>query len=147
MNILVRDALSSDLDAIADLLGLLFAEEAEFSPDKRKQLAALETVLSDPDLGFIAVADHERSCVGTVMILYSISTALGGRVGILEDMIVAPDVRRTGVGRQLIDFALSRAKREGCLRITLLTDSDNERAHRFYAQAGFARSSMVPFRR
>ena len=147
MDILIRDALKSDLDTIADLIGTLFAQEAEFSPNKREHIAALEAVFANADLGFIAVADYKQSCVGTVMILYSISTALGGRVGVLEDMIVVPALRGTGVGQQLIDFALGRAKKAGCLRITLLTDSDNERAHRFYEQAGFTRSSMVPFRR
>ncbi|MFT4561181.1 MAG: ribosomal protein S18 acetylase RimI-like enzyme [Gammaproteobacteria bacterium] len=147
MNIIIRDALERDLDAIADLLGVLFAQEMEFSPNKQKQIAALKTVLSNAHLGFVAVAEHEHSCVGTVMILYSISTALGGRVGILEDMIVGPDIRRAGVGRRLLNYALNRAEKAGCLRVTLLTDSDNERAQRFYQQAGFSQSSMVPFRR
>jgi GNAT superfamily N-acetyltransferase len=42
--------------------------------------------------------------------------------------------------------AIDLAKREGCLRITLLTDRANDPAIRFYQRQGFALSSMIPLR-
>ena len=44
-------------------------------------------------------------------------------------------------------YSLDLAKQNGCKRITLLTDFDNDGAHRFYQQHGFIRSSMVAFRK
>jgi ribosomal protein S18 acetylase RimI-like enzyme len=50
------------------------------------------------------------------------------------------------VGSKLIEFALSYAEQQGCTRVTLLTDHDNQAVHRFYQQHHFSRSSMVVFR-
>ena len=101
---------------------------------------------SDLNLGDILVARDNGELIGMVNLLYTISTALGARVGLLEDMVVVSSVRGSGVGSQLIEFALSFAQEQGCKRITLLTDKDNEGAHKFYQKHGFSRSSMVPFR-
>ncbi len=79
-------------------------------------------------------------------LLYTVSTALGARVGILEDMIISKDYRSQGFGSKLINFAIEFAKENGCKRLTLLTDTDNISAHKFYADKGFSRSSMIPFR-
>ena len=81
-----------------------------------------------------------------VNLLYTVSTALGSRVAILEDMVVSPKIRGQNVGSSLIEYALDYARKQGCQRITLLTDSDNIAAHRFYERHGFSRSTMVPFR-
>ena len=79
-------------------------------------------------------------------LLYTVSTALGARVALLEDMVVAPDARGAGVGSALLAHAISFARKQGCRRITLLTDGANDAAQRFYARQGFGPSSMVPMR-
>ena len=84
--------------------------------------------------------------VGMVSILFTVSTAEGGRAAWLEDLIVHPVWRGQGVGRQLLDQAIGEAKAAGCLRVTLLTDQTNEAAMKFYRRAGFGRSGMTPFR-
>ena len=82
-----------------------------------------------------------------VGLLYTISTALGARVALLEDMVVAPAWRNAGFGSQLLEAAIAQARQAGCQRITLLTDDINTDAQRFYGRHGFTRSPMVPFRR
>ena len=84
--------------------------------------------------------------VGMVNLLYTISTALGRRVAILEDMIVDPNFRASGFGAVLLEAAIQQATKEGCGRITLLTDHDNTRAIRFYERKGFIQSPMIPLR-
>ncbi|NQY93466.1 MAG: GNAT family N-acetyltransferase, partial [Campylobacteraceae bacterium] len=84
--------------------------------------------------------------VGMVNFLYTISTALGSKVAILEDMILDKNCRGQNLGTTLIDFALATAKESGCKRVTLLTDEDNTQAHKFYENKGFEKSSMVPFK-
>jgi len=74
------------------------------------------------------------------------STALGGRVALLEDMVVRPDARGRGAGSLLLRAAVEFARAAGCLRITLLTDADNAAAQRFYARHGFGQSAMIPMR-
>ena len=92
------------------------------------------------------MAKDAGQIIGMVNLLYTISTALGSRVAILEDMVVAPQNRGLGVGSALLKYAIDFAKQKGCKRITLLTDNDNEAAHGFYQQHGFTESSMLAFR-
>ncbi|MBT8445584.1 MAG: GNAT family N-acetyltransferase [Gammaproteobacteria bacterium] len=143
----VRRAVREDVDAMADLLALLFAQEAEFTPDHEAQSAALANIVSNADQGFALVAEGDGDYLGMVSILYTLSTALGGRVGILEDMIVAPAARGARVGEALLERAIAMATDEGCLRVTLLTDADNDQAQRFYERHGFSASAMRVFRR
>jgi ribosomal protein S18 acetylase RimI-like enzyme len=81
-----------------------------------------------------------------VNLLFTISTAAGGRAAWLEDMVVHPSYRGRGIGESLLRHAIDEARALGCSRITLLTDQTNGSAIRFYERAGFVRSQMVPFR-
>ncbi|MDD2853290.1 MAG: GNAT family N-acetyltransferase [Desulfuromonadaceae bacterium] len=81
-----------------------------------------------------------------VNLLNTVSTALGERVAILEDMIVDPDNRGGGEGSHLLTGAIELARKQGCLRITLLTDRANSGAIRFYERHGFNLSEMVTLR-
>lgn len=92
------------------------------------------------------VAREGDQIVGMVNLLFTISTALGERVALLEDMVVSPAGRGIGVGTKLLSEAISYARVQGCKRMTLLTDRSNESAQRFYAKQGFVVSSMVPMR-
>jgi GNAT superfamily N-acetyltransferase len=92
------------------------------------------------------LARHEGQVVGMVNLLFTVSTALGARVVMLEDMIVSPEARGKGVGARLLAAAVSYARAEGFKRITLLTDRSNEIAQAFYGTQGFEASAMVPMR-
>ena len=130
------------------LLGILFTQEADFTPDPRKQERALRQILAHSDSGTLLVARQASGAViGMVSLLYLISTACGGRVALLEDLVVDPALRGGGIGQRLVDAAIAHAEAVGCHRITLLTDNDNHAAQRFYARAGFRPSAMRVLRR
>ena len=63
---------------------------------------------------------------------------LAGETGELYTLYVAPAHRSTGAGRALTDAALDRLRAAGYRRVVLWTLTDNARARRFYAKAGFA---------
>ena len=106
----------------------------------------LRAILADPDAGRALVLRDGAAVVGMVCLLFLPSTALGGRVALLEDMVVRPGRRGQGAGSRLLEAAVATARAAGCLRITLLTDGDNAAGQRFYARHGFRRSAMVPMR-
>jgi ribosomal protein S18 acetylase RimI-like enzyme len=81
-----------------------------------------------------------------INLLYTVSTALGARVAILDDMVVLPQFTGLGAGSKLLQAPIAHARASGCKRITLLTDGDNEAAQKFYSNHGFTASRMVPFR-
>ena len=142
----IRSAAERDIPALSRLLAQLFAQEAEFTPDAAAQARGLAAIISDDCAGRILIAEDDGRAVAMVNLLYTISTALGGRVAILEDMVVDVSVRGRGIGSRILTAALETARAGGCLRVTLLTDHDNKRAHSFYECHGFAQSPMVPFR-
>jgi GNAT superfamily N-acetyltransferase len=142
----LQTAVSSDIPELCLLLDSLFSQEAEFKPDIELQALGLGAIIVGDGIGDILVAKDAGQIIGMVNLLYTISTALGSRVAILEDMVVAPQNRGLGVGSALLKYAIDFAKQKGCKRITLLTDNDNVAAHGFYQQHGFTESSMLAFR-
>ena len=142
----IGPAAKKDLAQLVDLLGVLFAQEADFVPDAVKQRRALEMILADPRVGRIYVAREGGRVIGMASTLYTISTAEGGKAAWLEDMVVLPDCRGRGVGAALLAHAVVGAREAGCLRLTLLSDEDNALAHGVYAAEGFQFSGMRPMR-
>lgn len=139
-------ATASDIPALCELLSLLFSQEADFQPDEEAQRRGLTQILTNPDVGLILVARQKNQIVGMVNLLFTVSTALGQRVALLEDLVVCPTQRGKGVGSKLLQHAIETAKLHDCHRITLLTDLANESAQRFYRKHGFSFSAMIPMR-
>jgi GNAT superfamily N-acetyltransferase len=136
----------ADLDELVHLLNVLFTRDIEFEPDYIKQRIGLELIILNPEIGEILVMKMDGKAIGMVSLLYSISTALGGKVATLEDMVIAEEFRRKGLGAELLKEAVSFARKRGCLRLTLLTDFNNDTAIKFYERAGFNLSKMIPLR-
>ena len=84
--------------------------------------------------------------MGMANVLFTISSAMGGFVILLEDVIVHPDFRKLGYGTQLIEYVIDFAKRKDFLRITLLTDRISAESQRFFQKMDFVHSHMVPMR-
>lgn len=142
----ITPANASDIPALCELLAILFSQEADFKPDYEAQSRGLARIISSPEVGLIVVARQDGQVVGMVNLLYTVSTALGDRVALLEDAVVSPNARRAGVGSLLLEQAIQFARLNGCKRITVLTDRDNESAQRFYRKHGFGFSAMIPLR-
>jgi len=146
IGMLVDNATAADIPALIDLLSILFSQEAEFRPNADAQQKGLARIIANPEIGAVLLARQGNQVIGMVNLLFTVSTALGERVALLEDMVVLPASRSTGVGEKLLSEAISFSRVQGCKRITLLTDRSNESAQRFYAKQGFVESGMVPMR-
>ena len=142
----IEKATPADIPALSELLSALFSQEAEFTPNSEAQAKGLNQIIGNPEVGAVLVAREGGQVIGMVNLLFTVSTALGGQVALLEDMVVSSQARGAGVGSELLDHAISFARAQGCKRITLLTDRENESAQRFYGKKGFVVSGMVPMR-
>ncbi|MGC2165502.1 MAG: GNAT family N-acetyltransferase [Gallionella sp.] len=137
----------ADLSPLADLLAELFTQESDFFPDREKQLSGLRTILSEPVLGRLFVLRVNGNVAGMANALITVSTAEGGRVLILEDVIIGRAFRGKGMGKQLVEAVLRWAEAEGMRRVTLLTDNDNSAAQHLYRKLGFVTSDMQVMRK
>ena len=124
----IEQATTEHIPQMADLLAVLFSEEAEFRPDREKQIRGLRMIIDAPERGNIFVATEEDEVVGMVSLLFTISTAKGAPACWLEDMVIRPDRRGMGIGTRLLQHAVAYAKSHGFTRITLLTDRTTRRA-------------------
>jgi ribosomal protein S18 acetylase RimI-like enzyme len=146
-NLDFRIATLEDIPVLCELLIQLFSQEVEFIPDYKKHEKALEKIIKDENIGDIFVTLQNEKVIAMVNVLYTISTALGEKVAILEDMVVFSSKRNQNIGSSLIEFTLNYLKENLFKRVTLLTDSDNFNAHKFYEKQGFNKSSMIVFRK
>jgi GNAT superfamily N-acetyltransferase len=142
----IEPAKADDIPHMADLLILLFTQEADFRPDRAKQERGLRLLIESPSTGIMFVAREGNEVVGMVSLLFTISTAESGPACWLEDMVVRPDRRGGGFGSRLLQHAIDYARIHRFSRITLLTDKVNDGAIRFYERHGFVESAMTAWR-
>jgi ribosomal protein S18 acetylase RimI-like enzyme len=102
----------------------------------------LRLLARDPDALIVAV-DGE-TVVGTIVVGWD-----GWRAHVYR-LCVAPEARRRGIARTLVDAARRRADAVGAVRLDAMVHSENTAAVEFWAAAGFrvegddARWSGVP---
>ncbi|MEI8019255.1 MAG: GNAT family N-acetyltransferase [Schlesneria sp.] len=142
----ITPATLSDVPQLVELLNLLFTQEADFTSDREKQERGLRLIIESTHVGVVLAARDGDQVIGMVSLLFTVSTAEGGPVCWLEDMVVRPDRRGGGLGSRLLQIAIEYARSHGFARITLLTDQLNAGAIRFYGRHGFIESEMTALR-
>lgn len=82
---------------------------------------------------FVALADGR--VIGTASLFIDQKFIHGGgRVGHIEDVAVATDFQRRGIGTELVKFASERARADGCYKVILHCAAA---LSAFYARIGF----------
>lgn len=143
----VEMATLEDLPALTELVMDLFSMSAgDFKPDRELQERGLRLILEQPNRGRIVVIRNEDRIFGMVNMLFTISTARGGFVILMEDVIIHPHHRGQGYGTMLVNHVIEFAKQKKFLRITLLTDKISAESQEFFQKQGFKYSNMIPMR-
>ena len=91
----------------------------------------------NPELFLVAV--EAGRVVGTVMVGYD------GHRGWINYLGVAPELRRRGVGRLLMQEAETRLRARGCPKINLQVRTTNLEVIEFYKAIGFQEDPVVSF--
>src|ERR1700751_5261862 len=124
----------------------LFAQESDFRPDFNSQIRGLRLILEQPSRGRVLVLRSATQIIGMINLLFTISTAEGGFVILLEDLVIHKEFQSHGYGTKLLQHAIDFAKQKNFLRITLLTARPENLAQEFFRRHGFHESSMIPMR-
>jgi GNAT superfamily N-acetyltransferase len=142
----LEPATLEDLPQLTDLVVSLLSEEEDFHADRVKQQRGIKLILEQPKLGRIFVLRNDHTVIAMVNLLFTISTAEGGPVVLMEDVIVHPMHRGQGYGSRLLKYAIDFAREKKFKRITLLTDKISAESQRFFQKHGFTFSHMIPMR-
>jgi ribosomal protein S18 acetylase RimI-like enzyme len=148
MNITIRPACSEDIPHMCDLLSDLFARERDFEPDLCRQTRGLKLlVLDQSGRSIVLVAASHDEIIGMCTVQTVISTAEGGPVGLVEDVIVRADCRGRGIGTRLLNEAIVWSKTRNLSRLQLLADRENGPALAFYKSCCWSATSLICLRK
>lgn len=135
-----RSATREDLPILVallanDVLGSLREDPNE--DDLASYLRAWAAIDADPN-HLLLLAETEQGVVGMLQLSFIPHlTYVGGWRAQLEGVRVAEHARSEGVGRRLLEVAVSRARERGCHVVQLTTDRRRPDALRFYESLGF----------
>ncbi|MNE50221.1 aminoalkylphosphonic acid N-acetyltransferase [compost metagenome] len=101
---------------------------------------AFNAIDSDPNQ-FLAVAVDDEKVVGTLQLTFLPNIShMGAWRAQIEAVRVHEDLRGSGLGRKLFEWAFDQARVHGCAMVQLTCDRARPDAHRFYESLGFVPS-------
>ncbi|MFD7610073.1 GNAT family N-acetyltransferase [Streptomyces sp. NPDC059828] len=143
----IRPASPADIPAIVAMLADdPLGAQRESPDDLTPYLGAFERLEGDPNQHLV-VAEREGRVIGTLhLTLIPGLSRKGATRSIIEAVRIHADERGSGLGSQLIEWAVDESRRRGCQLVQLTSDVSRTDAHRFYERLGFE-ASHVGFKR
>jgi GNAT superfamily N-acetyltransferase len=138
VDITIRQAQKRDLPSVLKL----YAEEDIDNGDILSIADAekiFDRMCSYPDYK-IFLAEHDGNAVGTFALAIMDNLAHQGKSsGLVEDVVVAGDMRSKGIGKKMMEYALEYCREKHCYKMCLSSSLQRESAHRFYERLGFTK--------
>lgn len=140
MEISVRSSTTNDIEFVAPL----FDQYRQFygqPADIDLARSFIGNRLQEGSSLVLVASDATGNLLGFTQ-LYPLFDSVGATKSyILYDLFVAPDARRLGVARKLMDAAVSVTKAHGAGRVELQTAKDNIPAQQLYEGLGWVRDN------
>ncbi|MFI2783952.1 GNAT family N-acetyltransferase [Streptomyces sp. ALB3] len=139
----IRPAAAADLPAIVAMLADDPLGAQRESPDDLTPYEAAFRRLADDPNQHVVVAVHQDRVVGTLQLTIVPGLSRRGATrSVIEGVRVHADARSSGLGTQLIQWAVDESRRQGCQLVQLTSDATRTDAHRFYERLGFTASHV-----
>ena len=139
--------LTIDTVGTADLPELLpmlraYCDFYHVDPTDERLLALASALIDDPSEGLQLIArDSDGTPLGFATIYWTWQTLYAARVGVLNDLFVAPASRGSGAGRALIERCRELCRERGAEKLVWETALDNTTAQRLYDGIGAEKST------
>ncbi|MFD5709710.1 GNAT family N-acetyltransferase [Streptomyces pharetrae] len=139
----IRAAVADDVPAIVAMLADdPLGAQRESPDDLSPYLTALQRLADDPNQHLV-VAVRDGRVVGTLQLTIIPGLSRRGTVrSIIEAVRIHAEERGSGLGTQLIEWAIETSRSEGCQLVQLTSDTSRLDAHRFYERLGFTASHV-----
>ncbi|MEU8644146.1 MULTISPECIES: GNAT family N-acetyltransferase [unclassified Streptomyces] len=139
----IRAAVADDVHAIVAMLADdPLGAQRESPDDLTPYLDALKRLSADPNQHLV-VAVRESRVVGTLQLTVIPGLSRKGATrSIIEAVRIHADERGSGLGTELIEWAIDESRRQGCQLVQLTSDASRTDAHRFYERLGFEASHV-----
>jgi GNAT superfamily N-acetyltransferase len=112
------------------------------TPLPQAYYTAFEAIQADPNQELI-VAELDGEVVGTLQLTTLPSLSYQGRMRAqVESVRVLEQFRGRGIGAQMMEWAIERARQRGCHLMQLTSHQSRIDAHRFYERLGFTKSHI-----
>jgi len=136
-----RKANREDLPAIVQMLAndkLGKYREKYQDPLPASYYDAFDAIDSDPNQELV-VAENTHGVIGTLQLTFTPGlTYQGGWRASIEAVRVRDDMTGKGIGHQLIEWAIQRARDRNAILVQLTSNKERPDAIRFYEQIGFS---------
>lgn len=140
-DLVIRRATAAD---VAPIVAMIADDQLgatrESLDDLTPYLAAFEQIDGDPNQ-LLMVAERNDEVIGTLQLTIIPGLSRRGSTrGLIEAVRVAAPARGSGLGTQLIQWAIEESRTRGCTLVQLTSDKTRTNAHRFYTNLGFTNS-------
>lgn len=139
----IRPAAVGDLSEIVAMLADdPLGAQRESPDDLTPYLTAFHRLADDPHQ-HVMVAVRADRIVGTLQLTVIPGLSRRGSTrSMIEGVRVHADERGSGLGTQLIQWAVDESRRQECQLVQLTSDATRADAHRFYERLGFVASHV-----
>ncbi|WP_329120088.1 GNAT family N-acetyltransferase [Streptomyces sp. NBC_01465] len=139
----IRPAAPDDLPAIVAMLADDPLGAQRESPDDLDPYeTAFARLAADPNQ-HVVVAVRDTKVVGTLQLTVIPGLSRRGSTrSVIEGVRIHADERGSGLGTQLIEWAVAESRLQGCQLVQLTSDATRTDAHRFYERLGFTASHL-----
>ncbi|MGW2468620.1 N-acetyltransferase family protein [Streptomyces bauhiniae] len=137
----IRPATPDDIPAIVAMLADdPLGAQRESPDDLTPYLAAFERLDTDPNQHLV-VAVRDGRVIGSLQLTIIPGLSRKGATrSLIEAVRIHADERGSGLGSELIQWAVDTSRRLGCHLVQLTSDKTRTDAHRFYERLGFTAS-------
>jgi ribosomal protein S18 acetylase RimI-like enzyme len=124
-----------DIETVLRLMGDFYA--GEHLAHTEECAAAATALCGEQYSGVIYLIHAGKIAAGYFVLTFGFSVERGGKIGLLDELYVAPALRGRGLGTAAVEEVVRVAQKAGCCEVVLEVDQGNERAARLYGRIGF----------
>jgi GNAT superfamily N-acetyltransferase len=132
---------------LGELLPLMraYCEFYAVAPSDEALLALSRALIADPEREGVQLLARDGGSVGFATIFWSWGTTSAERIGVMNDLFVAPEARGKGVAEALIEACRAECAAHGAGKLTWQTAPDNTTAMKLYDRIGAVREQWVDY--